>query len=171
MKIWISACALAMLVTSAAAAHPPRRNDAGGPPYWAYPVDPPNDIPLKNDGAAHTRSRQQQVANRAANPRFVQHSGLASRRASADANRRRARPEAGSRGAAMAICPTRRAVRKTPAWPGFPVEYIEQQVMDFKTGSAEVFRTRKWRLRNTWWRLRKMPPNEEVKSASDIFPR
>jgi cytochrome c553 len=53
MKILTLLFASLVLLSSVSAAIPPQNENSTAPPAWAYPVSPPNDVPLKNDGAAH----------------------------------------------------------------------------------------------------------------------
>ena len=169
MKIRISACALALLFSSVAAAHPPRSgNDAGGPPSWAYPVDPPNDIPLKNDGAAHTvpgSSKSLTVPQildsfnipdwhpdgHPPMPTVVAHGR-----------------KPGVRGCGYCHLPNAQGRPENASLAGLPAEYIEQQVMDFKTGARRCSEPEMAPPQHMV-EIAENATEQEVKSAAEYF--
>jgi hypothetical protein len=51
LKIFIRVLMLALFLAPTVGAEPPQQGkDAGGPPAWAYPVNPPDDKPAPDDG-------------------------------------------------------------------------------------------------------------------------
>jgi cytochrome c553 len=169
MKNWISAGALTLLVAFAAAAQPPKsEKEMGAPPPWAYPIDSPTDVPLKNDSAAHTvpgSSKSLTVPQildsfnipdwhpdgHPPMPNVVAHGR-----------------KPGVRGCGYCHLPNAQGRPENASLAALPVEYIEQQVMDFKTGARRCSEPRMG------------PPShmvdiaedaneEEVKSAAEYF--
>jgi len=140
VKILIRVLPLALLFGSAIAAEPPQQRleqtkDAGSPPSWAYPVNPPDDKPAPDDGSlkhvpgsskAMTRTQALDSFNipdwhpdeHPAMPDVVEHGR-----------------KPAVRGCGYCHLPNGLGRPENASLAGLPASYIEQQVADFKRGA------------------------------------
>ena len=140
MKILIRVLPLALLFGPAIAAGPPQQGpqqgkDAGSPPAWAYPVNPPDDKPAPDDGSlkhvpgsskAMTRTQALDSFNipdwhpdeHPAMPDVVEHGR-----------------KPAVRGCGYCHLPNGLGRPENASLAGLPASYIEQQVADFKRGA------------------------------------
>ncbi len=138
MKILVPALALAMILAPAISAEPPQpADDAGAPPSWAFPVNPPDDKPAPDDGSlkhvpgspkAMTRSQALDAYNvpdwhpedHPAMPEVVEHGR-----------------KPAVRGCGYCHLPNGLGRPENASIAGLPAEYIQQQVQDFREGDRK----------------------------------
>jgi cytochrome c553 len=136
VKNSIQIVALALFFGQAAAAEPPQQGkEAGTPPAWAYPVNPPDDKPAPDDGSlkhvpgsgkAMTRTQALDSFNipdwhpdeHPAMPDVVQHGR-----------------QPAVRGCGYCHLPNGLGRPENASLAGLPASYIEQQVADFRRGA------------------------------------
>ena len=169
MKILISALAVLTLLGSVSAATPPQNETAAqATPAWAYPIAPPNDTPLKNDGAQHqvpgsTKSLTvPQILDsfnipdwhpegHPALPNVVEHGR---------------KPIV--RGCGYCHLPNGQGRPENASLAGLPAPYIEQQVRDIKSGARRSSEP-KMGPPNNMILIAEEASDEEIKSAAQYF--
>lgn len=138
MKLFIRVVALVfLLVPTIGAAPPQQEKTSDSPPYWAYPVNPPDDRPAPDDGSLHhipgsskslTRTQVLDSFNipdwhpeeHPAMPEVVEHGR-----------------KPGVRGCGYCHLPNGLGRPENASVAGLPATYIEQQVADFKNGARK----------------------------------
>jgi cytochrome c553 len=136
VKVLVRVLALALLFAPAIGAEPPQQGKtAGGPPGWAYPVNPPDDKPTPDDGSlqhipgsglAITRTQTQDSFNipdwhpddHPAMPDVVQHGR-----------------KPAVRGCGYCHLPNGLGRPENASLASLPPAYIEQQIADFRRGA------------------------------------
>ncbi len=169
MKNFISAPAILILLASAANATPPQNETAASaPPSWAYPVSPPNEVVLKNDGAAHQVPGSgksltiPQILDsfnipdwhpdgHPALPQVVEHGR-----------------KPGVRGCGYCHLPNGQGRPENASLAGLPALYIEQQVRDIKSGARRSSEP-KMGPPNNMIMIAEEASDDEVKSAAEYF--
>ncbi len=169
MKNLVSALAILILLACAANATPPQSEAAASaPPAWAYPVSPPNEIVLKNDGAAHQVPGSgksltiPQILDsfnipdwhpdgHPALPQVVEHGRKPS-----------------VRGCGYCHLPNGQGRPENASLAGLPALYIEQQVRDIKSGARRSSEPRMGPPNNMIM-IAEDASDEEVKSAAEYF--
>lgn len=169
MKILIPAFALAALIAPTIGAEPPQQGkDAGDPPAWAYPVNPPDDRPAPDDGSlkrvpgsskAMTRTQAQDSFNvpdwhpeeHPAMPEVVEHGRKPS-----------------VRGCGYCHLPNGLGRPENAGVAGLPAEYIEQQVDDFRQGDRKSSQP-KMGPPAAMIVIAAAATDEEVKAAAEYF--
>jgi cytochrome c553 len=169
MKILISTLATVFLFASTIFGMPPQNEKvASGPPYWAYPVSPPSEQPLKNDGAVHKVPGSGKVLTvpqildsfnipdwhpegHSSMPDIVQHGR-----------------KPGVRGCGYCHLPNGQGRPENASLAGLPAEYIEQQVADIKNGTRRSSEP-KMGPPNNMILIAENATEEEIKSAAEYF--
>jgi cytochrome c553 len=160
---------LALLIVPAAMAAPPQAKDTAGPPAWAYPVNPPKDRPLADDdGSQHHVPGSSKALTRTqildwfnipdwhpdghpAMPDIVEHGR-----------------KPGVRGCGYCHLPNAQGRPENASLAGLPAEYIEEQVMNFKTGARRCSQPRMGPPQNMVM-IAENATEDEVKSAASYF--
>ncbi|MBZ5644940.1 MAG: c-type cytochrome [Acidobacteriia bacterium] len=169
MKLPISVLAIFISVSSASAATPPQNEkSAPAPPSWAYPIAPPNEVVLKNDGAPHQvpgSSKSLTVPQildsfnipdwhpdgHPALPRVVEHGR-----------------KPGVRGCGYCHLPNGQGRPENASLAGLPAPYIEQQVRDIRSGARRSSEPRMGPPNNMIM-IAEEASDDEVKSAAEYF--
>ena len=173
VKILISSVALVFLLSSAVAGHPPQNapqseKDAGGPPSWAYPIIRPDEKLPKDDGSLLTVPGSQKSLTRGqildsfnipdwhpeghpAMPSVVEHGR-----------------KPGVRGCGYCHLPNAQGRPENASLAGLPADYIERQVMDFKTGARRSSEPR-MRAPSSMVIVAVNANEDEVKAAAEYF--
>ena len=169
MKFSVSTLATILIVAASAGATPPQlEKPVGNPPPWAYPINPPDDRPLKNDGVTH-KVPGSSVAltvpqildsfnipdwhpeGHPAMPDIVQHGRTP-----------------GVRGCGYCHLPNGQGRPENASLAGLPAEYIEQQVRDIKSGARRSCEPRMGPPNNMIL-VAENATEEEAKSAAAYF--
>lgn len=169
MKLPISVLAIFISVSSASAATPPQNEkSAPAPPSWAYPIAPPNEVVLKNDGAPHQvpgSSKSLTVPQildsfnipdwhpdgHPALPQVVEHGR-----------------KPGVRGCGYCHLPNGQGRPENASLAGLPAPYIEQQVRDIRSGARRSSEPRMGPPNNMIM-IAEEASDDEVKSAAEYF--
>lgn len=159
---------LFLMVPAAGAASPQNEKAASAPPSWAYPVSPPNDVPLKNDGAAHQVPGSPKSLTvpqildsfnipdwhpegHPALPQVVEHGR-----------------KPGVRGCGYCHLPNGQGRPENASLAGLPALYIEQQVRDIRSGARRSSEP-KMGPPNNMIMVAEEASDDEVKSAAAYF--
>jgi cytochrome c553 len=161
--------ALCLLLVPAAGATPPQNEkDASAPPSWAYPVSPPGDVPLKNDGAPHNVPGSSKALTvpqildsfnipdwhpegHSPMPDVVEHGH-----------------KPGVRGCGYCHLPNGQGRPENASLAGLPALYIEQQVADIKNGARRSSEP-KMGPPNNMIMIAENATEDEVRSAAAYF--
>jgi len=169
MKILFSTLATILLLAVAAGAKPPQNEkNAGGPPPWAYPVNPPDERPMKDDGVLHKVPGSDKAMTvpqirdsfhipdwhpegHAAMPDVVEHGR-----------------KPGVRGCGFCHLPNGQGRPENASLAGLPADYMERQVADFKNGARKSSEPN-MSAPNSMILVAENATTEEVKSAAEYF--
>ena len=169
MKLPISLLAILISVSFASAATSPQNEKAApAPPSWAYPIAPPNEVVLKNDGVTHQvpgSSKSLTVPQildsfnipdwhpegHPALPQVVEHGR-----------------KPGVRGCGYCHLPNGQGRPENASLAGLPALYIEQQVRDIKSGARRSSEPRMGPPNNMIM-IAEEASDDEVRSAAEYF--
>ena len=169
MKSLISTFAAILLLSGAAAAKPPQKEkNSGGPPPWAYPVNPPDERPMKDDGELHKVPGSDKALTvpqirdsfnipdwhpegHPAMPQIVAHGRTP-----------------GVRGCGFCHLPNGQGRPENASLAGLPADYMERQAEDFRMGTRKSSEPN-MSAPNSMILVAENATVEEVKSAAEYF--
>jgi len=169
MKSLISTFAAILLLSGAAAAKPPQKEkNSDGPPPWAYPVNPPDERPMKDDGELHKVPGSDKALTvpqirdsfnipdwhpegHPAMPQIVAHGRTP-----------------GVRGCGFCHLPNGQGRPENASLAGLPADYMERQAEDFRMGTRKSSEPN-MSAPNSMILVAENATVEEVKSAAEYF--
>jgi len=169
MKSLISTFAAILLLSGAAAAKPPQKEkNSDGPPPWAYPVNPPDERPMKDDGELHKVPGSDKALTvpqirdsfnipdwhpegHPAMPQIVAHGRTP-----------------GVRGCGFCHLPNGQGRPENASLAGLPADYMERQAEDFRMGTRKSSEP-SMSAPNSMILVAENATVEEVKSAAEYF--
>jgi len=171
VRILIRVLPLALLLGPAIGAEPPQQGkDAGSPPAWAYPVNPPDDKPAPDDGSLkHVPGSSKAMTRTQALDSFnIPDWHTDEHPAMPDVVEHGRKPDV--RGCGYCHLPNGLGRPENASLAGVPASYIEQQVADFRRG-ARISSEPKMAPPAAMIVIAAAATDAEVKAAAGYFSR